>query len=95
METLIHQLRVPQQEPYSFIEFQFAGTAEEAIGEYHRLTRVAESTGLPPKEWNAWLDSYLAGKAGDPDEWEQMSVNQKLLVNEIKKSRKRLEAKNK
>lgn len=45
--------------------------------------------GLPAKEWNAWLDGYLAGKAGDPDEWERMNANQKLLINEVKKSRKR------
>ena len=89
MTPLIHQLRVPQKEPYSFIEFQFVGTAEEAIAEYYRLTRVAEAEGLPAKEWNAWLDTYLAGKAGDPDEWERMSANQKLLINEVKKSKNR------
>lgn len=75
---------------YEFLEQEFEGTTEEAVEAYKELQGAWKGgEGLPQKEWNEWLDSYLAGKPGSIDDWNQMSDFQKQVVNEIKKSRKR------
>lgn len=86
MKYLAH---VPTEQ-YGFISIEVEGTAEEAVQAYKELQEAFKGgSGLPTKEFNAWLDSYLEGKPGSVNEWEQMSTVQKLVINEIKKSRKR------
>lgn len=77
-------------EQYGFIAVEVDGTADEAVEAYNDLKiAFTEGAGLAPKEWNSWLDEYLKGKAGNIEEWEQMSFKQKSIINEIKKSNKR------
>lgn len=75
---------------YEFIEFEVDGTASQVVEAYKELVKQwNEESELPAKEWNKWLDSYLAGKAGSVEEWEQMSFTQKQIIQEIKKSHAR------
>jgi len=75
---------------YEYIKGYVEGTADEAVMAFNDLKRAyTGGSGLPADRWRAWLDSYLAGKPGSVEEWEEMSDFQKQVVNEIKKSKKR------
>ena len=75
---------------FEFIHGEVEGTPEDAVMAFKALKRAYEGgSGLPAAQFNSWLDTYLAGKAGSSDEWEQMSDAQKVVINEIKKSKKR------
>jgi len=41
---------------------------------------------LPDKEWRIALDSYLIHKTLTADQFEMMSTQQRIIINEIKKS---------
>ena len=45
--------------------------------------------GLPVKEFNQFIDRQLRGEPNDLEQWLNMSEQQKLVVNEIKKAIKR------
>lgn len=88
--------RIPTKDQYAFVEVQKEVqngiTEEELTYEYQNLfesLNSEEGSGLAAKQWNAWLDGYLKGKAGSVEEWEQMDEFQKRCINEIKKSQKR------
>jgi hypothetical protein len=86
---MTHELRIPTTEQYAYINVQFEGTAEEAFDEYQRLTKLVKGgAGLERKEFIRILDEYLTTKqlTGDPGMLEQMSEDQRLVINEIKKS---------
>lgn len=86
MKYLAH---VPTEQ-YGFISVEVEGSPEEAVEAYKALQGAWQpGPGLSDSQFNAWLDSYLAGKPGTVDEWSQMSDKQKVVINEIKKSRKR------
>ena len=91
---MTHKLRVPTPEPFSFIEFEFSGTPEEAMDEYRRLTgAVKEDTGISTADFNAVLDDLLEDGSikGDPAiVAELMSSAQRFVINEVKKSYKRI-----
>ena len=90
-----HTLRIPCREQYAYIEVEFEGTSDEAVAEYERLTRMVAEEGLPTKEWNRFLDDYLSTRKPPHDGlemWEKMSTSQKYIINEIKKTFKRLKA---
>lgn len=51
---------------------------------------AAKASELPQKEWNRVFDGILAGTGKlAAEEWEQMSDQQKFVLNELKKSRNR------
>lgn len=50
--------------------------------------------GLPQKEWNRILDKYACDGGMEPEEYEQMSQNQKFTIKELDKCFSRLGAKN-
>lgn len=51
--------------------------------------------GLDTKEWNRVLDTYLeTNKITSPEDLENMSVYQHSIIQEIKRSLKRIEYKN-
>lgn len=91
---MIYHLRVPTSEPYAYIEADFEGDAEGAVEEYKRLTALVKNeggAGVPITQFNALLDEYLSTgtiKNGG-DVWENMSKEQQVVFQEIKKSRKR------
>lgn len=74
------------------VDTEFEGTAEEAVIESKRLIAFAETPGLSPDEWQPVLDDLLDDKSikGDPGMIEQMNPAQRWLINEVKKSYKRL-----
>ena len=41
-------------------------------------------------EWNKVLDNYIMGGIFNPGEWENLDFAQKFVINELKKSFKRL-----
>lgn len=41
---------------------------------------------LPDKEWRKSLDEYLINKTMKADDFEMMSTQQRIIINEIKKS---------
>lgn len=45
---------------------------------------------MEQKEWNRLLDRYLTENVMSSDEWERLDDMQKIIINEIKKSLKRL-----
>ncbi len=82
-------LRIPTADMYAYIEVQFVGTPDEAYEEYRRLmTMVKGGAGLERKDFIAILDEYLTTKTitADPGIIAQMSDDQQLVIQEIKKS---------
>lgn len=87
-------LRIPTAETYAYLETEFEGSAEEAFEEYKRLTAIVKGeagTGLDSKVWNGVLDEYLTTSriANGADLYAQMSKDQQMVMQEIKKSHKR------
>lgn len=87
-----YALRLPT-DTYAYIEARVdVETPQEAVEAYKELQRAwkgESGSGLNATQWNAWIDSYLQGKAGSIDEWSEMDDFQKKCINEIKKSMKR------
>lgn len=86
---------------YEFLAFELEGTAEEATEAYKGLQEAwnpkQDGIGVPLKEFNAFLDSFLNtshAPDGGLEVWERMSTQQKIIVNEVKKSIKRITSKN-
>ncbi len=83
-------------EQYGFLGFEeFEGTAEEAWAKYLEIreTVKVQPQGLSVKEYQAILDDLvddhsISGDPGDVDE--KMSPQQKLVIQELKKSIKRI-----
>ena len=58
-----HKLLIPSNVDYSNIEFEFEGTAEQAIEEYYRLFNLFRGKkGVETKEFNDLIDEYLTTK---------------------------------
>lgn len=81
-------------EQYGFISCELEGTAEDAMETYKEISQANKpKEGISPKEFNSFLDCYLS--TGSPPDggitlWEEMSDTQKIVVNEIKKTFKRI-----
>jgi len=96
-------IRVPLAQ-YSYLEYQFEGTVDEAIEEHNEVIRKyneilkanADPTlsKLTPAEWNNAIDGYLSSQTVDIDYFDRMSERQKRMFNELKKSFNRLSSKN-
>lgn len=85
-----YEVHVPVEQ-YGYISAELNSDApQEATDAYRSIQEAWDGKlGLESKAWSVWLDSYLQGKAGPVEEWEQMSDFQKKCINEIKKSRAR------
>lgn len=87
------RLRIPT-EMYAYIEVDVEDTPEgilEAYRGFVALTKVG--VGLPPKEMNAFIDSYLLGEMNGLGEvYEKMSESQKDVAQTIKRSLARIKA---
>lgn len=87
-------LRIPTVQ-YGYMDVEFEGTPEEAITEHNRIISLYNGGfGLDQKEWNKALDRYLANGDGEADVYMQMSTEQQRVIQEIKKSFKRINYKN-
>ena len=84
-------IRIPTEQ-YAYLEFEVEGSAEEIIAEYHRITDLYKGgEGLVQADFNEVLDNYLWGSADmEADDYAAMSVVQKAVIQEIKKSKKRI-----
>lgn len=90
---MISKIRLATDQ-YCYIEFDFEGTAGEALLEYNRIKLLYGSFGLPEKEFNDTLDRYLMEGVMDADVYEKMDISQKTLIQSIKRSINRTKTKN-
>ncbi len=87
-------LRIPT-EMYAFIEIKHEGTPEDIVEAYREFTKLVKPVvGLPTKEFNQALDRYLTDGDMEAEVYVSMSDAQKAVIQEIKKSVKRIKAKN-
>jgi len=93
--------RIPTQDQYAFVEIEdtcIENTPDPEMirGRYDLLTSTFKDgvePGLLAKDFNAFLDCYVT--TGKPPEdganlWEQMNQTQRVVINELKKSMKRM-----
>lgn len=99
--------RIPSKDPFGFVEIEKEilimsdqeTLAQEilAVEELEQLMVLQKNhkvaPGLPPKEWNNWIDTYLLTGTGDPNIHSQMSPEQQRIIKAIQLSTKRLKAK--
>ena len=79
-------------ETYGFIEFELEGEAQDDVLAYKDLQAAyKDGSGLPQKEFNACLDTYIrTGKfEGGVECWENMNDFQRKVIGEVRKSLKR------
>lgn len=92
-------LRIPTQDTYAYIEVSdIEGTPEEIYGEYRRFTDIVKGgSSISDKEFNDILDQLLDKKSinGDPGVMEQLSGDQRMLIQAIKRSYARITNRNK
>ena len=86
-------LRIPTGQ-YAFMEVEVeVESLEEAREKYLELETMIKSKGrggLEPKIWNNALDQYLTENNLSSDDYANMSDIQKCVIQEIKKSLKRI-----
>ena len=85
--------RIPAKEMYGYIELETeVETVEQALDGYKGAMAQYNSSGvgLDPKEWNRALDGYLTVGNCPSDVYERMNDEQKRVMQEIKKSLKRI-----
>lgn len=83
-------LRIPTDQ-YAFVEVKVDGTPEEIKNHYESLKiEFLGGSGLQTREWNETLDKYLTEGNMDADKYANMSQGQQRVIQEIKKSYKRL-----
>lgn len=95
-EKYTAEIRLPTQQ-YGYINVETFGTLDEIIDLHNTLIKtynVANTgIGLTRDEFNAVLDKFLWNGKGEsgmsPDEYERMSAEQKAVIQEVKKSKKR------
>lgn len=85
---------------FGLISTEIEGTRKDAIEEHQLLlSEYAErkegvnQVGLPTKEWNREIDSYLIGNPMHPDVYYSMSPDQQKIVQAVKLSLKRIKSK--
>lgn len=79
---------------YEFIELDLEGSIDYLWDSYKELKGMTKpKVGLAQKDWNASLDRYLNDGTGDTELYQQMNPDQQRVLQEIKKSFKRLQAK--
>jgi hypothetical protein len=83
-------LRVPTSETYAYIEIECEGTPVEILEHYNYFTRLVKNVGLPTKEWNTALDIYLSTNHLEESQYNDMSLEQQHIIQEIKKAVKRI-----
>lgn len=82
-------------EQYGFVEVEHEHEEGVGVESYEAVKAVlvpptSPEEGLDQKEWNTALDGYLTLNTMPSEVYERMSLKQKGLIQEIKKSIKRL-----
>lgn len=86
-------LRIPMTDQYSYTEI-ICDTKEEyddAKIDYSNYKSLNNGEGLSEKEWRNTLDQYLQENKMSSEMWDKMNNEEKVIINEIKKSFKRCE----
>jgi len=95
----MYTLRIPTREQYAYIEVQMEGSPDltpiEVYDKYKELTQlVQEEPSLMEKDFNQVLDEYIWGSGTmTADQYAAMTPGQQQIIQTIKRSRKRNEAK--
>lgn len=90
------KLHIPTEE-YGFVEIEEeVSTVEHALEAYKMAkdARISLKQGLSPLEFNRALDGYLELRTMPSEIYEKMDDRQKGVMQELKKSFKRTNAKN-
>ena len=90
--------RIPT-EMYAYVEvekeYQLDPSADDIVNHYQELIQsFRPKLGLPEKEWREALDRYLTSNDLEADVYVTMSDSQKNVIQQIKKSIKRVNYKN-
>ena len=88
-KTYKAELRIPKDQ-YAYIQIQVEGTLAEIQEMYRALSSTNE---LKDKEFNAFVDAYLAGSPVSSEDYMACSDKQKEVVQVIKRSLKRIKSK--
>lgn len=89
------KIRIPTEQ-YAFVEIDMEGSPEDINSAYKEISSAMEvGNGLESKEWNKALDTYLETNKIHPDLYLRMDREQQNVIQEIKRSIKRIEYKNK
>lgn len=84
------KLRIPTEQ-YAYVEVEVEGDPEDIVNAHDEFTRLlTPQTGLDSKEFNKALDRYLTKGEGETETYLRMNRDQKLVIQEIKKSFKRI-----
>jgi len=82
-------VRIPTDQ-YAYVEIEVEGTPTEIMDAYRDMKNAYGSgVGLPDKEWREALDRYIYEEHLDSKRFLAMSEIQQLIIQEIKKSKKR------
>lgn len=79
---------------FCYIEFSVSGTTEEIIAEHEKIKRIYRGGQMEEREFNIALDRYLTDGTMDSAVYEDMSTEQKSIIQCIKKSVKRMNSRN-
>lgn len=88
-------LRIPTAQQYSYIEIETEGTLDEIVDQYNEANaRVngKSGQGISDKEFNAFIDNQMSGIPNTLETYNQMSPEQQMVVQKVKLSIKRLQA---
>lgn len=79
---------------YCFVEFKVEGTVDEILAQNQEIMwKSANATGISDRDYNAFIDRMLLGDTNHVEEYQAMSAMQKDTVQVIKRSLKRIAAK--
>lgn len=90
-----YTIRIPTEQ-FAYIETEFEGSRDEAIMEHnallneYNLSKTKKENSLTSKEWNAVIDRYLSENKIASDAYDRLSYDEKVVLNEIKKSLNRI-----
>lgn len=88
-KTYIATIRIPT-DTYAYIEIEAEGTPDELIEIQREFKR---GPGLPDTDFRNVIDEYLWGNGSmSSDEYETMNDEQKTIIQNIKRSKKRHQA---
>ncbi len=86
-------IRIPTAEPYAYLEITVEDTSEGILEAYRGFTELVRvKGGIPDKDFDRFIDSYLLGEKNHVEEYQKMSDDQKKTVQIIKRSLARLKA---
>lgn len=87
----MYKLHIPTEQ-YGFVEVEVDVPLEDLKLTYNEIKRQFDTNtqGIDQKAWNKALDRYLSDNTMEADLYASMSDAQKYVIQEIKKSVKRI-----